>query len=128
MKKRLPVLAALLGASTLLLTACGGTKIPSNKKLKKALEGKSYTVQITEDEDLGSIVTAQKGSDYLYLYRLKTAQDCADFYDLFESGSTQYDKLLQFQDDSKLGNVVLCGTDAAIADSGIVLAEESEGE
>ncbi|MCR4761694.1 MAG: hypothetical protein K5705_15725 [Oscillospiraceae bacterium] len=128
MKKRLPALAVLLGASALLLTACGGTKIPSNKKLKKTLEGKSYTVQITEDEDLGSIVTAQKDTDYLYLYRLKSAQDCADFYDLFESGSTKYDKLVQFQDDSKLGNVVLCGTDTAIADSGIVLAEKSEGE
>lgn len=126
MKKRMSALTALLGASALLLTACGGTKIPSNKKLKKALESKSYTVNITEDEDLGSIVTAQKGSDFLYVYRLKTTQDCADFYDLFENGSMQYDTLLQFQDDSKLGNVVLCGTDTALADSGIVLAEESE--
>ena len=55
MKKRMSALTALLGASALLLTACGGTKIPSNKKLKKALESKSYTVNITE-EDRKSVV------------------------------------------------------------------------
>ena len=117
---------AVLGASALLLTACGGSRIPKNQKLKKNMEKKDYAVKITEDDSLGSIVTAKKGSDFLYVYRLKTAQDTSNFYEMFKTGSTQYDVLYQFQDDTKLGNVVICATDTAFADSGIVIAEEDQ--
>ena len=44
---------------------------------------------------------------------------------MFESGSTQYDRLYQFQDDSKLGNVVICATETAFADSGIKIEEKA---
>ena len=120
MKKRL---AAVLGACTLLLTACGGSKIPKNEKLQKDMEAKAYTVKITEDESLGSILTANKDNDFLYLYRLNAAEDTENFYDMFANGNTQYDRLYQFQDDSRLGNVVICATETAFADSGIIIAE-----
>ena len=117
---------AVLGATALLLTGCGGTRIPKNEKLKKIMEKKEYAVKITEDESLGSIITAKKGNDFLYVYRLNTAQDTANFYTMFETGNTQYDLLYQFQDDSKVGNVVICATDTAFSDSGIVIAEEDQ--
>ena len=116
---------AALG-SMMLLTGCGGSKIPKNEKLKKKMEEKSYTVKITEDGSLGSIFTAKKDSDFLYVYRLNTAQDTADFYGMFENGSTEYDRLYQFQDDSRLGNVVICATETAFADSGIIITEEDQ--
>lgn len=118
-------LCAALG-SMMLLTGCGGSKIPKNEKLQKNMEAKSYTVKITEDESLGSIFTAKKDSDFLYVYRLNTAQDTADFYGMFENGSTEYDRLYQFQDDSRLGNVVICATETAFADSGIIITEEDQ--
>lgn len=118
--------AAVLAAGTLLLTGCGGSKIPKNEKLQKKMEDKSYTVKITEDESLGSIFTAKKDSEFLYVYRLNTAQDTADFYEMFETGSTEYDRLYQFQDDSRLGNVVICATETAFNDSGIVITEEDQ--
>ena len=122
MKKRT---AAVLGACALLLTACGGTKIPKNEKMQKKMESKDYTVKITDDESLGSVFTAKKDDDFLYVYRLKSAQDTKSFYEMFESGSTQYDRLYQFQDDSKLGNVVICATETAFADSGIKIEEKA---
>jgi len=123
MKKRL---AAALGACTLLLTACGGTKIPKNEKLKKNMEKKSYTVKITEDDSLGSILTAKKDDAFLYIYRFNKAEDTATFYDMYASSGIQYDRLYQFQDDSKVGNVVICASESAFADSGIVIAEEDQ--
>ena len=122
MKKRT---AAVLGACALLLTACGGTKIPKNEKMQKKMESKDYTVKITDDESLGSVFTAKKDDDFLYVYRLKSAQDTKAFYEMFESGSTQYDRLYQFQDDNKLGNVVICATETAFADSGIEIEEKA---
>lgn len=123
MKKRL---AAAIGACTLLLTACGGTKIPKNEKLQKNMEKKSYTVKITEDDSLGSILTATKDDAFLYIYRLKKAEDTASFYEMYESSGIPYDRLYQFQDDSRIGNVVICATEAAFADSGIVIGEEDQ--
>lgn len=117
-------IAAVLGFSALLLTGCGGSKIPKNEKLQTRMEKKEYTVKITEDESLGSILTAKKDSDYLYLYRLKTAEDTASFYDMFASGTAAYDVLYEFQDDSRFGNVVICATQTAFSDSGIYIAEE----
>ena len=70
--------------------------------------------------------TAKKDSDFLYVYRLNTAQDTADFYGMFENGSTEYDRLYQFQDDSRLGNVVICATETAFTDSGIIITEEDQ--
>ncbi|MBP0967121.1 MAG: hypothetical protein J5722_05780, partial [Oscillospiraceae bacterium] len=102
MKKRT---AAVLGACAVLLTACGGTKIPTNEKLKKNMEKKSYTVKITEDDSLGSILTAKKDDAFLYIYRFNKAEDTATFYDMYASSGIQYDRLYQFQDDSKVGNV-----------------------
>ena len=45
---------------------------------------------------------------------------------MFETGSTEYDRLYQFQDDSRLGNVVICATETAFADSGIIITEEDQ--
>ena len=118
--------AAALAVCTLLLTGCGGSKIPKNEKLKKNMEARDYTVNLTDDGSLGSIFTAKKGSDFIYVYRLNTAQDTANFYNMFENGSTQYDRLYQFQDDSRLGNVVICATETAFTDSGIVITEEDQ--
>ena len=53
------------------------------------------------------------------------AEDTETFYSMFESGTTSYDVLYQFQNDSRLGNVVICGTQTAFDDSGIVIKEES---
>lgn len=118
------VSAALIGACAMLLTACG-SKIPKDKKIRQIMEDKDYAVTITEDESLGSIVTAKKGSEFLYVYRLNSADDTETFYSMFESGTTSYDVLYRFQNDSKLGNVVICGTQTAFDDSGIVIKEES---
>ena len=107
------------------LTACGedgtGTVIPSSSEIQTNLENKGYSIETTQkvDDLENTCLTAQKENEYLKVYWLKNADDCDYFYNKLAEEYTDYNTLVEFQNDEKFGNIVICGTESAVKDSGI---------
>lgn len=85
------------------------------------LENGGYTVVVATDTDgkKGMYITATKGSEYIYFYRLDNAEDCLYFYDILETDHEDYNSLVKIENDVKFGNIVYCGTENAVNTAGI---------
>lgn len=130
MKKTLiTIFACLMAIFTFTLIACGdgknGTYYPTNKEMKINLENGGYTVVVTTDLDgkNGTYLSAKKGNEYIDFYWLDNAEDCKYFYNLLEENHTNYNSLIQIENDDKFGNIVYCGTENAIRASGIKVVD-----
>ena len=129
MKKALMTFACLMIFLTITLVACGndnnGTYYPTTEEMKTNLEKGGYTVIVTTylDGKNGTYLSAKKDNEYIDFYWLDNAEDCKYFYNLLEENHTNYNSLVQIENDSKFGNIVYCGTDNAIRASGINVVE-----
>lgn len=62
---------------------------------------------------------AEKANDYIEFYWLNNSDDCDYFYNLLDEKHTDYNSLVQINNDEKFGNIVYCGTENAVNDAGI---------
>ncbi len=120
--------ASILFVITLTLCACGdksGTYYPTNEEMKTNLENCGYTVTVITDlgDKNGTHLSALKDNEYIEFYWLDNTADCDYFYNLLEETHTNYNSLVQIENDEKFGNIVYCGTEQAIKDAGIKVVD-----
>lgn len=118
-------LIAIFAAS---LTACdgkNGTYYPSSEEMSANLKNSGYEVTLSDDlgDKSGTYLSATKGDDYIHFYWLDNAADCEYFYDYLETNCKDYNSLVQVSNDKKFGNLIYCGTKAAVDDAGITVVK-----
>lgn len=123
-----------LCAAALLLTGCGGTSssaaekktyIPSNDSIEYDLKQAGYQVKIT-DVGVYSMISATNGKeqpDFEGLLLMRA--DSADTITQQKSQKAESEKSVLFvrTNDPEYGNILISGTQKALKDAGITLAD-----
>lgn len=118
--------AGIIFILAFVLSACGeqgsGTYYPDKAEMTQNMQTKGYTTYSTNwlvGEGTGIFFSAERGDDYIKVYWLDDAADCEVCYHELEESYSACEVLVQIQNDEKWGNIVYCGTSAAVEDSGI---------
>ena len=127
MKKFLTaVVIGLALALSFAFVACGktdgGTYYPDKTEMSQNMQTKGYQLYSSDSligDGTGTFFSAEKGEDYLKFYWLDDPADCDYYYHLLEEGYPDCNVLVMIENDEKFGNLVYCGTSAAVDDSGI---------
>lgn len=101
------------------MAGCGerdGTYYPPNDELQANLERNGYITCFTDSQS-GWGGYATKGEDFLYFVRPIDGQ-CDFYYETYQN-CKDYDVLVKIENDKTFGNIVYCGTTAAVEAAGI---------
>ena len=137
------LLAYILFAVAFVTSACGddrsGTYYPPNEEMKTNLESAGYTVVIYQDlsdndgkQYDGTLLFASRSregerEEYLYFYRLTSAEACNYYYSAMEANCKNYNSLVSIENDDKFGYLVYCGTENAVNAAGIRVVQVKVG-
>ena len=119
MKTKTAILSVASAAA--LLTACGqDTVIPDNDTIQENLRAEKYIVNISsQDIDGGSLISAISGSEYLKFVRVNSADECTRLYEVLTNANPDAEVSWQVTNDEAFGNIIICGTKAAVKAAGI---------
>ena len=124
------ILVCIVAILTFTLMACGndnnGTYYPTVNEMAANLEKNAYRTQFVigerNSEGQGYVVDsldATKGDDYIYFYWIEDAAHCKVYYDKLQELHPDCANFVLIENDEKFGNIVYCGTTAAIEAAGI---------
>lgn len=112
-------------AAALLFAGCGekSSVIPDRTTMQSNLQAENYVVSVSTEDVDGMMLTAKSGKDFLAFYQLDTAEDCERLYEIVTQANPDAEQSYQFTNDAEFGNVIICGTKAAIKAAGIKIVK-----
>ena len=103
-----------------------GTYYPNSSEMKKNLEKLDYSVLVENNPDnnyVGTRLYAIKNDEYIEFYWLDDSNSIDKVSEKLKTKYNNPEKFVTLKDDSKFGNLILCGTKLAVEDSGIKIVD-----
>ena len=124
------ILVCIVAILTFTLMACvddkGDTYYPTVNEMAANLENNGYRTQFVigerNSEGQGYVVDsldATKGDDYIYFYWIEDVAYCKVYYNKLQELHPDCSNFVLIENDEKFGNIVYCGTSAAVEAAGI---------